>query len=68
MAYANCQVCHGTSWIWEDEPEAGGLVESPCPNCGNGQMPEEVAETHDAAADAEIEAAWQWHDRRERDD
>ena len=58
-----CRKCADTGWVEEYE-EGVGWAELPCPECVgvDGDMPDAIAELHDAAAqadmEAEIEAAW----------
>jgi len=58
-----CPKCDFTDWSLEYEPESG-FVETPCPECKgvDGDMPDAIADLHDAAIEAEIDAAWQEYD------
>lgn len=54
-----CSKCDYTGWGKEYEPETG-FVDVPCPYCHgiDGEEPDIVTETNDAAIQAEIDEAW----------
>jgi len=63
-----CRMCEYTGFVQEYDETAGpGRVDVPCPDCQSmdGTEPRGVQEMMDVCLQAEIDAAWAWHERRE---
>lgn len=63
-----CDRCGYTGESSEYDETAGpGYIAIPCPYCHstNGDMPDAVADLHDAATEAEIDEAWRQYAEEE---
>ena len=63
-----CRWCGYTGWMRQHEEESG-WVDIRCPYCVgiDGEEPDLVTEGHDAAMQAEIDAAWREHEEEVND-
>lgn len=60
-----CRRCGGSGWVEEWEETAGpGWNDVPCPDCQSrdGTEPEAIDEMMKECLQADIDAAWEWHD------